>query len=479
MHKILKKSRFLFIKIKQAIFKLKAIKEIKEIDRKRNLKKQPIDKDEITLECFWSCDFYTPSTAKNLLKDIKKLNLNSGESSLRSDPIEWIFKQRSSHSPQGWINICTIDKNKNTNIGFNSISHTLPNGVDYATVFGYHLTPSLTCIAVCFYVEKEYARAYQKIVAEKTETKVIFKLSNIQLINPTTQKIIKIENERKKTRKATQKWFKENFTGIYATNKYITTPYIELISLKTVKPFPIQHERSGKSIDWLHVLGIDDSLFAYESEDKPTVTLGWSERHYSYNVKNERQAILAYCREEVKNHKEFDSMPSFSMSIEHDLREIIVGIFLLKLLGDFNNELSLSRDRVYQNIKYKKHLKTQIFEEHTKRLATSIDTKLIVDDVLSYLNEGYLLTLKERFVSKYIGQSRSYFKDDLLRDAKFASQRIQQLDHSLKEIYSSISEAKSLQTNIRLQKSMRCLTILTLVTTMAATFIAYLTYINN
>ena len=107
------------------------------------------------LHCVWGVEFYTPSHVEDLIKCLSMLKSNEDELPWRNSPGDWVRNNRQYSSGGSWLNLGLIRSDDDERIQPTPYRTAwLPKSVDHALGGVYSITPSLTCVVICFVFEE-------------------------------------------------------------------------------------------------------------------------------------------------------------------------------------------------------------------------------------------------------------------------------------------------------------------------------------
>ena len=127
---------------------------IRRTDHEANRDSEPPAEEEISLQCLWAVEYYSPSHIPGLLGNLAALGWNdSNGAGVNKNPGLWIQEQREAPIAGGWMNLGIIRSPTDTKISEYGAHSHLPKGIEYATASMYSLTSSVSCIVVGFVLD--------------------------------------------------------------------------------------------------------------------------------------------------------------------------------------------------------------------------------------------------------------------------------------------------------------------------------------
>ena len=213
----------------------------RESDPVENLETSPPEDERIHMRCLWAVEFYTPSHVDKLLDSLRKLGWDQEDIPGRDSPASWVISTRLVSQRGGsWLNLGIIRPVNDTR-PWPSRDRTapLPMHVHYALGGLHSLTPSLTCIVMCFVFEESFQSRLDEVLRRDRQTFTKPVRRGRQIFGPEAQKSEEVRSVRHECVSLAANWFKENLPGVFSSGLLgEQLPTYELVTLHGTEPFP-------------------------------------------------------------------------------------------------------------------------------------------------------------------------------------------------------------------------------------------------
>ena len=239
---------------------------IRRTDHEANRNSEPPAEEEVSLQCLWAVEYYSPSHIPGLLGNLAALGWNdSNGAGVNKSPGLWIQEQREAPITGGWMNLGIIRSPMDTKISEFGAHSDLPKGIEYATASMFSLTSSVSCIVVGFVLDDISKKKLEQALRLRRTTDVKAIADRGQaIVNPTSQKARDISKIRTELRHMASQWFRSNLPGLFADGERSNThPTCEFLTLRTAVPFPDKNTDLDSNKVWLNVLGLYHSDSAW------------------------------------------------------------------------------------------------------------------------------------------------------------------------------------------------------------------------
>ena len=321
-----------------------------EHDPQDNVDSSPPEDEFIDLRCMWAVEFYTPAHIDSLISSFGKLGWGMEESASPSqNPINWIRRLGRSQSSTAWMNLGLI-----TPVGAGSSfpgftrKADLPQSVEYALGGIYALTPSLTCIEVCFVFKEEFSRTFDAALRTDRKTFMTPVGRHWTIHTPHIQKGNNIQEMRSCIVGSIGAWFGNNLPGLFSSGLLGgAIPTCEFVTLRKAEPFPSRTQLEHSSRKYLMLLGMHSDFGAWES----TSTTGLKFRMpYQSEGINPYHSILA-----INESQCIDAVPDYygskerSAQIDHlnmVMANLVVMWAILPMIEGYMQQISKVRHSV-------------------------------------------------------------------------------------------------------------------------------------
>jgi hypothetical protein len=133
----------------------------RERDASENAEGRLPDEEHLEIPAVWIVELYTPSTIPGLLEGLRRLGWEVGKS--RDDSlVKWMSEVRTGRLA-GWTSLGLVSSPKSPHL-MTERTALLPPGVDAAFPSLMSVTPSLSALAICFVMGDESARALNAVL---------------------------------------------------------------------------------------------------------------------------------------------------------------------------------------------------------------------------------------------------------------------------------------------------------------------------
>jgi hypothetical protein len=243
-------------------------------DDERNAKTTPHVDERAELYCLWAAEFYMPSHTNGLLSAFETLGwASSGQMLRESNPADWLLAKILGGGSLNLGMLVPLSKKDSHLVR----TTPLPTNVDYAFAHLYRLSPSISCIVVCFVYSEEYSREFDNALRSKYNT--IFKNAKHghNINHPRYQKQKRILEIREDIYREARGWFARHLPGAFSgaqTQAYFMT--CELIVLTDQSPSSDDSSpRTEPSGLHRRFLGVDEEWNSWDAVDVPSLKLTW------------------------------------------------------------------------------------------------------------------------------------------------------------------------------------------------------------
>ena len=432
-------------------------------DPKRNTETAPPEDEFIDLRCMWAVEFYTPAHVDALLSGFRKLGWDSkNRFNMRTSPTSWIQRLRQSSGGGGYMPLDLIGSVPGTINSRSRPNLSPPPHVQY--MFGglYVLTSSLTCVVMRFVFEKGFSTQFNK--ALRTERQTYIKSHTIY--DPERQKIDHIRQVRADMAELAGRWFCENLPGLFSSGILGgALPTCEFVVLRQAEPFPPHREGNVRPPEYLSVLGMNSTFGVWQSEKTPDLKftdLHWGDRAPQYH------AILA-SRDSDSNKEKFEMSVDEGVIFSRAIEALLSRWAILSLLEGYSQRLNALRDSSLFRPRLRQR-SVRILKTLSHHVSYSVDIAVATAELISYAGENpwfsnELETFKPCDEQRY---EAGFTLTDSFRSAiSERAIRLQKTDQSLRDHLAQYGSLLGAKENIRLQKTLRFLTVIIMLLTLA------------
>ncbi len=450
----------------------------KEHDEEDNEKGRPPETEEIRQHCIWVVEAFPPSKIEALKNGLQTLGW-SAETPLDEDPVSWLADTRQSAWGGAWLNLGHIVAENSENQWYPRRKvGILPGGIQFASGLLHQPVPSVTFAAFrfVFALDGGVDRALEAALRQKYET-TTRQLPNRRyaILTPENQKIDAVRQVRRDLRRRCERWVAGHFPGFFSSLSGDSGfPTCELISLAELNPFERLETRTTGHYLW--VLRLDHGFHAWQSDSLPGLRLGQtvdsrgSEEPWAWILAGKWSQIFS--DEALSKGHGGRTRAGVVAAVDMIFRESLVRLSLWAFLLEWSHQLSSLRDSV-AGVDLRKSV-----------TATTALSKLQIDvvgqsrDLLPILNEVKRMVEDEHWfmhnVCEFIRVERKFRPDPLFASLRESIRRhldaLRDLETAVRESITvsstalqTISQDKLADVNLRLQVSMKRLTIVGIV----------------
>lgn len=429
------------------------------------------DDESVEVPAVWVIELYTPSTVDKLREGINKLGWNSRKR-MHSEQsvIEWIDEKREKRR-FGWMPLGLVITPDNTNF-MPDRTASLPPGVRAAFPTLIHLTPSVTALVIPFQFEDDAAaslevplradfkmdirrhmrfpsrlwRAAQYILTGRLHPSPFWRETGRP---PSEVRRESVSHCLQKLEDKCTKWVEENLPGTFASLPGSKFPTAALLITEKTKPM----SKEARNIEAFSGLAISRNSRTWESNEWPGVRLF---------LEGNRLAFACLRRDAVPDKSSYDDPNSnftITQSADRDVQGLLLRWSATCLLNGYKETMSTLRDRVarddsYQPVKNLKELRSLIRKSF-------YDIGIAGQDILEFTESNLydFKVLEMNSVGKE-GEEAQGLVTSLRSTQAEDVQRVQREADLLKSMLSVSNDLTQTISNLRLQRSILLLTVI-------------------
>ena len=317
-------------------------------DPTSNAETTPPEDEHVDLRCMWAVEFYTPSHVDKLVDNLKKLGWDQNDFPGRESPASWVRITRQHSEGGSWLNLGTI-RSGNDKRPWPPRDRTapLPMYVRYARGGLYSLTPSLTCIVICFVFEDSFRNRLDEVLRKDRQTFTRPVSRGHEVLDPERQKTEEVRLLRQEYANLAARWFRENLPGVFSSGLLgDQLPTCELLTLHKTEPFPDREVREYTPSGYLRVLDLEFSPSVWRSKDTPSLRfslalLGQNPEYHSVFVVRDTEI------EGTKLLEAYGGLPGLATHVDVTYREMIGKMAVRPLLDGYSRSLNRTSRRCY------------------------------------------------------------------------------------------------------------------------------------
>ena len=440
--------------------KKRLIEERARDDSDNARSKPPMD-EVVDFRCIWAVEFFTPSHSSSLFLGIEKLGWNTDRPTAHSNPTQWIERQRESSLGGGWLNLGILRRPEKAGSIFSSRPTPLPPGIEYAIGSVHTLTPSISCVIICFVLDDSLKGRYLAALRKNRQTqRKPFRGGGYQIIGPESQKAAHIQNIRAEVRQRVSGWFRMHLPGIFSTNNEVGIhPTCEFLTLRETDPFPEQGIQVPR---WLRTLSLGFGLDVWEADADRGLKFVSPLRS---DRKEELHAMIVakegLFTKELIGHYRTGSRSSIVAYVDDLANSLLTRWALVGLLTAYERYLSRLRDSfALRQGRKPKSLKQ--FANLSRHFYHSIDISAVCFELRNFANDAPIFdwnVAKFQSLRRWSQEEKKISLGDALRhQTKERANWIVNVDESMRNILIQYGNALGTHENIRLQRRVALLT---------------------
>lgn len=207
------------------------------------------------IPALWGVEVFGPNESESLYGALSKLNWSAGGIGREGGgAIAWVQQQRS-YGIGGSYNVGTVVQSGQQE-KFHEVNNQaeMPDGVDHLLVRIHQICPAVTCLVVCFVLDREVAKRYEQELNLERRTRLRRGARWwVTRLSPSHIKQEAIEALRSDLRLSICDWFHRTIPGYFATSSLANSlPFAELLCTAGDDVFAMQPPRLH--FDWRRIL---------------------------------------------------------------------------------------------------------------------------------------------------------------------------------------------------------------------------------
>lgn len=438
-----------------------------DIDEPQLKKTIPPKGESLKLRSTWVSEAFTSSQVENLIKSISRLGWDKAAPfNNNHDLASWIKSSRVSGDGQGWSNGGIVRDIKSVSRGLtekiNSRYAKLPKGVNFAHLYLHKISSSVTIITMQFIHSSEVSESMNNILAS-SESKAYVKYhpsklraENISYISSTSQKRESLNNHIDKIHQPLYDWFHKNIPGYFSDNK-TALPTVDFI---TSSKFKFTDSKDVKITDYLEI------VFGYGNDNWcSTVKNGLRLILPSYFNNNIRSFIFGNENELSEGLGVYGAEDKLTAMTGHMFHKTASMLATHNLLEGYEKDLLTMRDRASRSVKSLKKALDDADYVRNSYLAKSKDIRMAAKELNksskfkhSPYSDSDTLDFSTQVYRPY-GENK--LSNDIAKIDFSISKQLIELEDDMKDIMMSSSATGSTIANLRIQRWVFWLTIVT------------------
>jgi hypothetical protein len=252
----------------------------RERDTQENQDTTPPQDLALRMHAISAIEFYGPNEIDELYKKLDKLNWAVDTYPDRITPSDWIQQRRSYGSGIASLSIGVIIRAKQK-AKYRHIKNfaEIPREIDYLDVRIIQVTPSLTAIAIDFYLNSPHIEKYENELRKGRKT---FQKRRsrwmISIESPIHQKITALEGARDKLRKIAIRWIWQNLPGMFCNlADPLAFPTMEIISSNGFSLLQRDNDGNHREEEWRRILSHTSHYDIWTHNEQPGIQFTFAE----------------------------------------------------------------------------------------------------------------------------------------------------------------------------------------------------------
>lgn len=444
------------------------------------------DSEQVRIAVIWLTELYTSTTLAGLLNGLPPLIAKADDPNPeRGDFADWVQAARRQGGgsyrmlpevlPPGSPHLST------------QIIDCLPAGITSVTLGIYTLTSTVTAVTAAFHVQEDHAQELQRIINQDVSTKAIPRANGGYSISGVrSQKEQAADGWRESLRTETANWLAARLPGSFHQLRPSQPPIIELFLTDKQRPWEEQAD-SGGIRGWTQLLDLEDLEPYWQCNSMPWLRL--RERHFhGWNPSQQNVLILAALRPDLL------TMSPTSRDATNDLRQAIHLLHLYivplanrwaltALLRELDEQLAATRDLAQRATSERKPKDLDQIRDQV--IGTGLDGQIVAADIIRYASDDRswryeVLDFTEVVPPALTGTltPRTSLAEALRQGQIDRGTMITSAEANLRDLLSSTAQLTAAAENIRLQRRVWWLTIVSLIVAAIAAAATVATFYN-
>ena len=238
-----------------------------DLDEKTNRESSPPPEENIDIRCIWAIEFYTESYIDSLVQELRKLGWDKPNGfGTGPDPVQWLYGFQRFRYASSSVNLGPVSTERGPSfVGGTRIVSKLPPYVSHAHARIVSLSPSLVAVSMCFMTDEalpqkvnESLRRDRTTYRERSHTGYVFR-------DPGSQKRRDYTEARQQLQGDVRDWFAEFLPGVLATEGN-ELPTCELVTAKAARPLVDRGSGPLRPDSYIRTIGFDPGLDSWHTE---------------------------------------------------------------------------------------------------------------------------------------------------------------------------------------------------------------------
>ncbi|MEV0174931.1 hypothetical protein AB0I00_27895 [Streptomyces sp. NPDC050803] len=421
----------------------------------------------------WLVEVFTPLDFPALARDLEDLNKQTRGFSAFNDYAEWISKARQQNGI-AWTAIPTFASPDCRRLLPDKITEELPQGVEVVTGSISTVSSGISVLVMNFEYRDDFSSQLNELVNRRYSAQLGRRRGGAyEMLGIDQQKSEAIAKWREERAQEASAWVKTHFSGFFAREASLSLPVIELFQTTGFIPWDETTPRGVESRS-LRTLGLSYDFGSYwKSEDFPSLRARHKDGWFKKGTASPDVLVLAANERDLVGGS---SLPPGDTL--HHVRwlvsQLAIRWALSCLVVRSGRRFNRVRDDVTQAVE--KASFGDFIELRDELLQTGVDSNLTVMEAIKFAdsrNWDWELPTFAHFVPPGLN-ANPVDLDELWKSEQLAeARRITEAEQHLREVASTAAELTNAAYNIRLQGRVFFLTIASLLVSLVALWVSY------
>lgn len=447
-----------------------------EKDPKDNLETTPPSDEKIRIPCIWAFEVFPPEYIENFYESIEKLGWLDERIDALDDFQDTLLEMRHRVGGGGWLNLGMIVKKSDKQNWIRARTAHLPKGVKSIRASIFQAIPSTTMLICQFNFEDDLANILEEPLQKSYETYTKKHQYGYRIIGVEHQKRDLVELNKEYLNSICSTWLKENFAGLYASELIKDEhPVCMFLTLEKNTPF----SKATSSHDYLSILEINQQWDVWMCDKLEGLHLQFKKDknaiHRSLLLTGNIHHILQ--NEDIARYGETKEacVVNYFQYLDYTLGTWVLSelldsyIYKITDLRDLYGKMDMNN--LHQSIKSMTKLDHEVLKSQKNIIPFIIELKNYCNGLGSFMHNVYEFKQLEQnpFSKRNLFSS---MRESMIRriDLLIKNEKVlKETANATRQISATISSDNVATTNIRLQNSMRRMTIVMLVLTVIST----------
>jgi hypothetical protein len=442
--------------------------------------------EQARIPVIWLAEVFTPITLPSLITGMSDLTSRQRGLGPRADddPAEWIASARR-RGGRAWRSLPPV-RPRRSQFPVDEIVDPVPAGIAYIQLSLHALTSTVTVLTAQFGLEDNRAQGLEYILNREFATRAeMLPNSGYTILRVEQQKAAAVEEWRASLRQEAAGWIAERFPGSFHRLAPGQLPTIEFLLTGQYRPWE-PHKGAGTP-GWAGMLDLSGSHGYWQCASIPSLRLG-ERRDSGLRPSQRHRLVLAglkreFVTEPVGAPGSIHILPEAIYQLGLTVTEPLVRWSLTALIRELEEQLAGLQDVADQASR--RRTPRALADTQRQLLQTGIDSRIVVNDIVRYAQDPWwkhgVLDFTEVVAPGQEGQLKPTpsLVESLRQGQITDGRRVVQLETDLREILSTSAELASAGENLRLQRRVVWLTVISLIVAIVAAWAAVMALRNS